>query len=31
MMGKEIGNRNVVISESVNRNALISEHKMSMM
>lgn len=30
-MGKEIRNKNVVISESVNRNALISEHKMSMM
>lgn len=32
MMGKEIRNKNVVISESENRNAPISEHKsMSMM
>lgn len=31
MMGKEIQNKNVVILESVNRNPLISEHKMSMM
>ena len=30
-MGKEIQNKNVVILESVNRNPLISEHKMSMM